>query len=38
MLNSIQKKNRSTKKNGSEDGKALYKLMSNAVYHKTTER
>ena len=36
MLNSIQKEQKH-KKNGSKDGKALYKLMNNAVYDKTME-
>ena len=34
MLNLKQKKNRSKKKNGDKDGKALCKLMSNALYGK----
>ena len=37
MLNSIQKITEAQKKNGSKDGKVLYKLMNNAVYDKTME-
>ena len=37
MLNSIQKNNRIRKKNGDRDGKALYKLINNAVYDKAME-
>ena len=36
MLNSKNKNNRD-RKNGDKDGKALYKLMKNAVYGKTME-
>ena len=34
MLNSIHKKRIEAEKNGSKDGKELYKLMNNAVYGK----
>ena len=39
MLNSThtQKKEQKQKKNGDIDGKALYKLTTNAVYRKTME-
>ena len=37
MLNSIHKKRIETEKNGDKDGKALYKLMNNAVYGKAME-
>ena len=37
MLNSTHKKRIETEKNGDKDGKALQKLMNNAVYGKTME-
>ena len=37
MSNSIQKKEQMHTKNGSKDGKTLYKLMNNADYAKTME-
>ena len=37
MLNSIHKKEQKQKKNGYQDGKALNKLMNNAVYGKAKE-
>ena len=38
MLNSMHKKRIEAEKNKDKDGKALYKLMNNAVYRKTTEK
>ena len=37
MLTSTQKKRIEAEKNGDKDGKALFKLMNNAVYSKTME-
>ena len=37
MLNSTKKKKNRSRKNGDKYGKALHKLMSNAVYGKTME-
>ena len=37
MLNSTHTKRIEAEKNGDKDGKALYKLMKNAVYRKTME-